>query len=103
MVITMSTMSILNCTTFKSRLFGLMFQKNIKTALCFPHCNSIHTFFMRIPIFVIVTNKEHIVLYCSIVKPWKIVKPIKNGYYTYEFPLSNMPKISINELFKGNH
>lgn len=99
----MSTIPIFNCTTFKSRLLGLMFQKNIEKALCFPHCNSIHTFFMKVPIFVIITNKEHLVLYCAVVKPWKVVSPIKNGYYTYEFPLSNIPNVKVNNYFKGNH
>lgn len=91
--------SVLNCTSFHSRLFGLMFQKTVKNPLCFPHCNSIHTFFMRIPILVIITNKNHEVLFNKIVKPWKIIKPIKNGYYTYEFGADYQPNIK-NNTFK---
>ncbi len=92
--------SIINCTSFRSRLLGLMFQKRIKNALCFPHCNSIHTFFMRTPILVIITNKNHEILFHKIIKPWRIIKPVKNGYYTYEFPSDFCPNIK-NNTFKG--
>ncbi len=85
----MST-KVIVCSTFKSRFLGLMFQKNIKQALCFPRCNSIHTFFMRIPIFVIITNLEHVVLFCKVVSPWRVVLPVKDGYYTYEFPVGSV-------------
>ena len=39
------------CTKFKDRLIGNMFKKNIQD-MCFPKCNSIHTFFMFKPIDV---------------------------------------------------
>lgn len=94
---------ILQCTTFRSRFLGLMFQKEIKKALCFPKCNSIHTFFMRVPIEVIITSKEHIVLYEKVIKPWRILWPVKYGYYTYEFPLTHFQSVSKGELFKGSY
>lgn len=92
---------VIYCTSFHSRFIGLMFQKNIQKALCFPRCNSIHTFFMKEDIQVIVTSKEHIVLFNKIIKPWKILFPIKNGYYTYEFPISYRKKIKVGDIFKG--
>lgn len=91
--------SVINCTSFRSRLLGFMFQKNIKNGLCFPRCNSIHTFFMRVPILVIITNKKHEILYQKIVKPWRIVRPVKHGYYTYEFPVDYSPNRK-NNIFK---
>jgi len=94
---------IFYCTNFKDRLLGLMFKKNIKKALCFPKCNSIHTFFMMVPIQVIITDKNNIVLYNSIIKPWKILPPIKNGYYTYEFPINYIQSINIGDTFKGSN
>lgn len=89
---------VINCTSFHNRFLGLMFQKNVQNGLCFPHCNSIHTFFMRIPILVIITNKNHEVLYKKIVKPWRIVMPVKNGFYTYEFPINYNPDIKNNRF-----
>ncbi len=95
----MST-NVIVCSTFKSRFLGLMFQRNIKNALCFPRCNSIHTFFMRVPIFVVITNIEHTVLFCKVVPPWRIILPIKGGYYTYEFPVGEID-IKKGTNFKG--
>lgn len=91
-----------NCITFKDRLLGLMFQKNIQKALCFPKCNSIHTFFMKLPIQVIITNQNHQVLYNKIIKPWRILWPMKNGYYTYEFPITHIQQIQLGDIFKGS-
>ncbi len=91
--------TIIYCTSFHSRFLGLMFQKTVKKPLCFPHCNSIHTFFMRIPILVIITNKNHEILLKKVVKPWRIIKPVKNGYYTYEFDANYLPNIQ-NNIFK---
>lgn len=77
------------CTKFKDRLLGNCFKKEIKEILVFPKCNSIHTFFMKVPIDVIVLDKE-----CKIIhieknlKPWKILLPKRNGYYTLEYPNS---------------
>ena len=84
--------SICYCITFKERFMGFMFQRELKKILCFPHCNSIHTFFMRVPIWVIITNKNHVILYQNIAKPWKIIWPVKHGYYTYEFSVSDKDK-----------
>lgn len=78
------------CKTFKTRLLGLMFQKKaIDFGLCFPHCNSIHTFFMRQNIDVIMTDKNNKILYIyKNLKPWKIILPKKHIYYTYELPIN---------------
>ncbi len=102
MVITMSNkkIEIKNCTSFKDRLLGFMFQKNIKNALCFPHCNSIHTFFMKVPILVIMTDKNHTILYQNVVKPWNLIS-VKKAYYTYEFPYTYLVNTKIGDTFKG--
>ena len=44
---------LINCKSFYTRLMGNMFKKNISKALLFEKCNSIHTFFMREKIDVI--------------------------------------------------
>lgn len=46
------------CKSYKDRLLGLMFQKEIKEDYLFPNCRSVHTFFMKFPIDIIAINKE---------------------------------------------
>ena len=74
------------CTKFKDRLLGKMFQKkNNNQILCFPKCNSIHTFFMLKNIDVVITDKnKNIIKILKNIKPWKIIFPIKKAYYIYE-------------------
>lgn len=77
-------------TTFWERFRGMMFQKQkLSYGICFPHCNSVHTFFMRQPIDVIMTDKDGTILYTFYhVKPNRIILPKKHVYYTYEFSSS---------------
>ena len=49
------------CNNFKDRLLGLMFKKNFNYGLCFPRCNSIHTFFMRQNIDVFMADKNNMI------------------------------------------
>ena len=73
------------CTTFKDRLIGNMFKKEI-IDMCFPKCNSIHTFFMLKNIDIVITDKNRkIIKILKNIKPWKIIFPIKKAYYIYEF------------------
>jgi len=84
------------CKSFPSRLLGLMFKKDFDYGLIFPKCNSIHTFFMRENIDVIMTDTDGNILHIyKNLKPFKIILPKKNVYYTLEFP-SN--KIDINQI-----
>ena len=77
------------CNNFFNRLIGLMFKKEIEEGLCFPKCNSIHTFFMKTNIDVIMTDKDFNILYIyKNLKPNKIILPKKNVYYTFELPIN---------------
>ena len=85
------------CNNFFNRFKGFMFTKNINYGLCFPKCNSIHTIFMFKPIDVIMTDKDYKVLYIfKNVKPYRIILPKKNVYYTFEFPINKLD-FKINE------
>ena len=96
----MKDIKIKICNNFFNRLLGLMFKKNINYALCFPRCNSIHTFFMFSPIDVIMTDKDYKILYIfKNVTPNKIILPKKNVYYTFEFPV-NKVNYKLNEKIK---
>ena len=84
-------MEIKYCKTFFSRLKGFMFKKNFDYALCFPKCNSIHTFFMRKPIDIYMTDKNYNILYIKKnMKPWRIILPKKGVYHTFEFPINKV-------------
>jgi len=88
------------CNNIFNRFKGFMFNKNINYALCFPKCNSIHTFFMFMPIDVIMTDKNYNILYIyKNLKPNRIILPKKNVYYTFELPIDKF-NFKINEKIK---
>lgn len=88
--------NIIECTTFTSRLLGFMFKKNINHALLFNHCNSIHTFFMKTNIDVIMCDKSNNILYYyKNLSKNKIILPKKNVSKTIELPV-NYFKFKVN-------
>ena len=90
------------CNNIFNRFKGFMFKKNIDYSLCFPKCNSIHTFFMLKPIDVIMTDKYYNILYIyKNLKPFKVIMPKKHVYYTFEFPI-NKVNFKINQNIKKN-
>ena len=92
---------IYEAKTFKQRLFGLMFKKNINYALLFKNCNSIHKFFMKENIDVVMTDKNNKVLYIKKnMKKNRIILPQKGVYNTYEFPAGFIKKLKINDKIK---
>ncbi len=91
---------LIKCTTFFSRLKGFMFKKNINYALLFNHCNSIHTFFMKTNIDVIMCDKNNNILYFyKNLGKRKIILPKKGVYKTFETP-SFYFDIKINDKIK---
>ena len=73
--------------TFKDRLIGLMFKKEIKFGLLFKNCKSIHTFFMLKEIDVVATDKkDNIIKTYKDVKPGRILIAPKNTKNIYELP-----------------
>lgn len=84
-------LKVKKANNFKERLFGLMFKKNIDYALFFPNCKSIHTFFMKDEIDVIITDKNNkIIKQYKKVKPWKIIISPKGGKNIYELPKNTL-------------
>ena len=75
------------CKSFFSRLRGFMFKKNISNALLFDRCNSIHTFFMKENIDVIMCDKDNNILYYyrNIGKN-KVILPKKGIRRVFETP-----------------
>lgn len=80
-------LKILEAKTFKERLFGLMFKKNIKHGLLFNNCRSIHTFFMLESIDVVATDEnDNIIKVYKKLKPCKIILAPKGTKKIYELP-----------------
>ena len=79
---------IVECKHFFARLKGFMFAKKIDHALLFNRCNSIHTFFMKANIDVIMCNKDNkICYYYHDLKKNRIILPKRGAYKTIELPV----------------
>lgn len=79
--------NLIDCVSFSSRFMGLMFTRNFDYCMRFGKCNSIHTFFMKTNIDVVMTDKDDNVLYVfKDLKPWRVILPKKGVYSTYELP-----------------
>lgn len=87
---------LINCNNFFLRFKGFMLKKNINNALLFDKCNSIHTFFMRENIDVIMCDRDNNILYYyNNLEKNKIILPKKKVYKTIELPV-NYFDIKIN-------
>ena len=84
---------------FYNKLKGFMFKKEITYALKFK-TNSIHTFFMKVNIDVVMTTKDNKVLYIYKNLPKNKVIIHKNVYYTYEFPNNYINNLKIGDTLK---
>ena len=92
-------MQIIEAKTFFQKLKGLMFQKEFNYILKIK-TNGIHTFFMKIPIDVILTDKNNKILYIyKNLKPNKIIMPKRKVKYTYEIPINKINKTKIGDYF----
>lgn len=86
------------CISFKDRLIGNMFRRKI-IDMCFPKCNSVHTFFMKKPIDIYMTDKNYKILFIfKNVKPYKFILPKKRVFYTIETDI-NKYNFKENEIF----
>ncbi len=88
------------CKSFFKRLKGFMFSKRIDKALLFDRCNSIHTFFMRCNIDVIMCDKDNnIIYYYHNLGKNKIILPKKKVRKVIELPVGYF-KIELNDKIK---
>ena len=73
--------------TFYNRFKGLMGRKNLDegSGMKINPCNSIHCFFMRIPIDVLFVSREHTVIkIITGMKPWKVSPLVRGAQYVIE-------------------
>ena len=79
-----------------------MGKNNIKTGMFFPKTNSIHTFFMKEKIDIIMINKDNVVVFVE--KNFKknriIIK--KEAYHTIELPANSIKNIKVGDKLMIN-
>ena len=87
--------NVIVADTFFKRFIGLIGKKNINKGMFFPKKKSIHTFFMKDNIDIIMINKDNEVIYFEKnVKKNKIIIK-KEAYHTIELPKDSLTNINI--------
>lgn len=76
------------CKSFFSRFRGFMLQKHINRALLFDHCSSVHTFFMKKAIDIVLCDQENTILYYyKNTSPNRVILPKSGVKRIYELPV----------------
>ncbi len=89
-------------SSFIQKAIGLIGKKNIKKGIVLPHCNSIHTFFMKENIDIVMTDRHYKVLYYyKNLKKNKMILPKKKVYYTFELPKNTIKNLRKNTYLKA--
>jgi hypothetical protein len=86
---TLLAWDVLKAKDFFTRSRGLMFKNSIDkgTGMFFPHCNWIHTFFMKFPIDVVYLDKKmKIVDLETDLRPWRFCMPRFSASHVLELP-----------------
>ena len=86
--------------SFWRRFMGFMGRRSISDdeGILFPHCNSIHTLFMRltIDVFYLGENGEVIEVF-SHLKPWRLLFPIRGVKHVLETAAGTAQKLGIRK------
>ena len=97
-------MKIIIAKSFKDKLFGLMNKTNIDYGLLIEDCKSIHTFFMKENIDVLLLDKDNRILMINRdIKPNKILV-FKNKKRTniLELPSNSSINLKVNDIIDIN-
>ena len=98
-------MKIIEANNFKDRLLGLMFKKNINYGLLIKNCKSIHTFFMKENIDIILLDKNNKIIKINRnIKPNRIIM-YNTNYKTniLELPKNSSINLKVNEIIDFNN
>ena len=91
------SITLYECKSFYKRFMGFMGKRNITNALLFDRCSSIHTFFMKESIDVIMCDSDNMVLYYyKTLGKNKVILPKKGVRKVFETP-SNYFDIEIGK------
>lgn len=88
---------IINAESFLQRLFGLMGKKNIKYGMLFKRCHSIHTFFMKENIDILILNNNIILEKYLNVSKNKIIITKQKNTSILELPKNTSKSLNIND------
>ena len=91
--------------SFKDKLLGLMYQKNIDYGLLITNCKSIHTFFMLENIDVLLLDKNNRILMINRnVKPNKVlIFNNKNKTNILELQNNSSINVKVNDIIDINN
>ncbi len=83
--------------TFKERFLGLMWKSHIGAeALIIKPCNSIHMFFMKIPIDAVFLDKKgRIIALEKNLRPWAVSGIYKNSRAVMEMPSGSADRLGL--------
>ena len=97
-------MKIIIAKTFKNKLIGLMNKKNIDYGLLIPDCKSIHTFFMKESIDILLLDKNNRILMINRnIKPNKIIIfHNKKRTNILELPNNSSINLKVNDIIDIN-
>ena len=89
------------CLHFGSRAIGMIGKKRkLSYGFYFPNCHSLHTFFMRQAIDIIMVDHNFmIVAFYPSVKPWRFIV-CKKASACFEFSTGILSDVSIGEKIK---
>lgn len=86
--------------SFKKRFLGLMGKKTITKGLFFPKTRSIHTFFMKSNIDIIMIDKEMKVIYIKRNIPRNRIIINLKAKATIELPPNSINNLQVNDFIK---
>lgn len=97
-------MKVIIAKSFKDKLFGLMFKKNINYGLLLNNCKSIHTFFMLENIDVLLLDKNNKILEINRnINPNKIIIfKTKKRTNILELPNNSSLNLKVNQIIDFN-
>lgn len=98
-------MNVIIAKTFKDKLLGLMFKKNINYVLLIKNCKSVHTFFMLENIDILLLDQDNRILEINRnIKPNKIII-FKNKKRTniLELPNNSSINLKVNDIIDFNN
>jgi uncharacterized membrane protein (UPF0127 family) len=82
------------------RFMGLMFRKELPEGhgLALTPCNSIHMFFMRIPLDVVFLSREGTVVrvYHGI-RPWRVSRIVRGAHTAVELPAGTLRQAGVEK------
>ncbi len=93
-------MKIIVAETFKDKLLGLMNKTNIDYGLLIKDCKSIHTYFMKEPIDVLLLDKDNRILFINrnVKKNKILIYHTKKKSNILELPNNKSINLKVNDI-----